>query len=116
MPWESKEWGVGTESTEHDAVRPSTETTEGTPGKAKGAIKRVSEAEAAVDLWGPDLPPPGNGNPASASRPGAAPPAIESGANEEKASAVRTNPGAERSEAADEPRDATRPEGGMIPI
>ena len=86
------------------------------PGKAKGAIKRASEAEAAVDLWGPDLPPPGNGNPASASRPGATPPAIESGADEEKASAVRTNPGAERSEAADEPRDATRPEGGMIRI
>ena len=79
-------------------------------------FRPVSEAAAAVDLWGPDLPPPGNGNPASASRPGAAPPAIGSGANEEKASAVRPNPGAERSEAAGEPRDATRPGGGMIRI
>ena len=33
VPWESKEWAVGTESTEHDAVRPSTRTTERTPDK-----------------------------------------------------------------------------------
>ncbi len=80
------------------------------PGEAKGAIEQAPEAEAAVDLWELDLPPPGNGNPDSASRAGAAPPATEAGASEEKVSAVRTNPDAERSEATDKPRDTSQPD------
>ena len=108
VPWESKEWTVGTGEAGRGPSRPRSKTAETTPGEAEVATGQAPEAE--VDLWELDLPPPGNGNPASASRPGAAAPAIQSGANEEKLIPVQTNPGAERSEAADEPRDAIQPE------
>ncbi len=68
------------------------------PDETNEVIEQAPEAEAAVDLWESDPLLPGNGNPASASRPSPSPPAVESGAN------------AERSEAADEPQDISQPE------
>ena len=86
------------------------------PGEAKGAIEQASEAEAAVDLWELDPPPPGNGNPDSASRPGPAPPTVEPGAGPDDdgrppgATADRANMRGRKSS------DGARLEGGMIRI
>ena len=103
VPWVEEKAGTGQVGMPED---------DGTarPGEAKDAVEQAPEAEAAVDLWELDPPPPGNGNPASASRSGSAPSAVESGTNEGKAEVVRTDPNAERLEADAEPRNASQPE------
>ena len=86
------------------------------PGEAKGAIEQASEAEAAVDLWEHGPPPPRNGNPASTSRPGPAPPTVESdaglddGGRPPGATADREDMRGRKSP------DGAKPEGGMIRI
>ena len=92
VPWESKEWAIGTGEAGHGPSQTGSKTAEGKLGKAKDATGQAPEAEAAVDLWESDSP------------------TVEDGANDGKTEAVRTDPSAEGVEAADELRNASQPE------
>ena len=61
-PWESKGEVVRTREVDCEAAQPGSKTAEGRPGEAKDVIGQTLEAEAAIDLWELDPPPPGNGN------------------------------------------------------
>ena len=58
VPWESKEWTVGTGEAGRGPSQPGSKTAETTPGEAEVATGQAPEAE--VDLWEPDSMEAGN--------------------------------------------------------